>query len=273
MYGGLGRQLRSQPRVPHAGARSLGLQQTARQLGRGGDVYYVSSCASGRITRLLLADVSGHGAAVTGLATGLRDLMRKHVNFVKQSRFVERMNREFAKLAEEGSFATALVATFFQPTRRLTVCNAGHPYPLLFDASEKRWSLIHEPDHPQESGIANMPFGLDDQTKYVHTQTVLDAGDMVLFYSDAITESYDTNGRMRGMNGLLETTSQLNAESPADLLSELLSEVDGGALANSDQDDLTVLLCRATGTGTTLRNNLLAPWRLFRAATDHTVLK
>src|SRR5205085_11389593 len=38
----------------------------------GGDVYYVSSCATGRITRLLVADVSGHGNAVSETAGVLR---------------------------------------------------------------------------------------------------------------------------------------------------------------------------------------------------------
>ena len=46
----------------------------------GGDVYYLSSCASGRITRLLVGDVSGHGAEASPVATKLRDIMRKNVN-------------------------------------------------------------------------------------------------------------------------------------------------------------------------------------------------
>lgn len=64
-----------------------------------GDVYYLSSCASGRISRMLLADVSGHGPRVSGLARRLRDLMRQHVNTISQAQFVEGMNREFAELA------------------------------------------------------------------------------------------------------------------------------------------------------------------------------
>src|SRR6202162_143661 len=46
---------------------------------RGGDVYYASSCATGRINRLLLADVSGHGDAVAAMAADLRRLMRRDV--------------------------------------------------------------------------------------------------------------------------------------------------------------------------------------------------
>ena len=47
---------------------------------RGGDVYYVSSCATGRISRVLLADVSGHGTSVAATAADLRSLMRRFVN-------------------------------------------------------------------------------------------------------------------------------------------------------------------------------------------------
>src|SRR4051812_46402703 len=42
--------------------------------GGGGDVYYVSACATGRINRLLVADVAGHGAKVRDIAVQLRDL-------------------------------------------------------------------------------------------------------------------------------------------------------------------------------------------------------
>src|SRR5215510_5854058 len=39
---------------------------------RGGDVYYASSCATGRITRFLIADVAGHGGSVAATAADLR---------------------------------------------------------------------------------------------------------------------------------------------------------------------------------------------------------
>lgn len=43
----------------------------------GGDIHYVSSCAAGLVTRVLVADVSGHGSAVADAATKLRNLMRR----------------------------------------------------------------------------------------------------------------------------------------------------------------------------------------------------
>src|SRR6201997_3583167 len=92
----------------------------------GGDVYYVSSCATGRISRLLLADVSGHGISVASTAADLRTLMRRFVNRLDQKEFVRLLNEQFTTLSSQGSFSTAIVTTFFAPSRRLTLCNAGH---------------------------------------------------------------------------------------------------------------------------------------------------
>src|SRR5438128_12124750 len=86
------------------------------QANAGGDVHYVSSCATGRIARLLVADVSGHGAEVAEVGAALRRLMRRYMNYVDQSRLVEGLNLEFARQAEMGRFATAVVATYWVPT-------------------------------------------------------------------------------------------------------------------------------------------------------------
>ena len=108
----------------------------------GGDVYYASSCATGRISRLLLADVSGHGHSVAATAAELRTLMRQFVNRLDQTEFVRLLNQQFTALSRHGAFATAIVTTFFAPSRRLTVCNAGHPRPLLYRSAQRQWDLL-----------------------------------------------------------------------------------------------------------------------------------
>ena len=107
------------------------------QAKRGGDVYYASSCAAGRITRLLLADVSGHGKSVAAIAADLRLLMRRFINRWDQAEFVRLLNQQFSTLSKTGTFATAIVSTFFAPSRRLILCNAGHPRPILYRACKK----------------------------------------------------------------------------------------------------------------------------------------
>ena len=69
------------------------------QAQRGGDVYYASSCATGRISRLLLADVAGHGDSVASTAADLRTLMRRFVNRLDQAEFVRLLNELATKEA------------------------------------------------------------------------------------------------------------------------------------------------------------------------------
>lgn len=105
----------------------------------GGDVHYLSMCGSGRIVRLGLADVSGHGVSVSEIAGTLRTLMRRHINTPDMTRFMRALNGAFVEHTQDGAgsghFATALLATYYAPTDHLLLCNAGHPRPLWWRAS------------------------------------------------------------------------------------------------------------------------------------------
>ena len=67
---------------------------------RSGDVHYVSVCAGGVLTRLILADVSGHWEAVAETSRNLRTQMRRFINSKRQQSLVHSLNREFTRLEE-----------------------------------------------------------------------------------------------------------------------------------------------------------------------------
>jgi len=77
----------------------------------GGDVHYLSSCISGKITRLLIADVAGHGAGVADVSHRLRRHLRRFASEFDQRRLMERVNTEFSGVTGGDTFATALLAT------------------------------------------------------------------------------------------------------------------------------------------------------------------
>ena len=213
---------------------------------RGGDVYYASSCATGRITRLLLADVSGHGISVASSAANLRTLMRRFVNRLDQTEFVRLLNQQFAALSEVGTFATAVVATFFAPTRRMIVCNAGHPRPLLYQSEKKEWTLLGA-EVENDGSTNNMPLGILDVTEYDQFDVELENGDCVLAYTDALIESRDADGEMLGEVGLLRIMRLLGDVEPHLLTKTLLREITDRHPDNLTEDDVTVLLVRANG--------------------------
>ena len=215
----------------------------------GGDVYYASSCATGRISRLLLADVSGHGAAVGQLSAVLRGLMRRFVNFIDQSRFVGAMNEAFVTGSPDGTFATAIVSTFFAPTNRLTLCNAGHPQPLWYRARDRRWSLLRGADPADADSLANMPLGILDVVDYEQSDLEMGPGDLVVLYTDALSEASDADGHMLNEAGLLRVVQDLPAVAPADLIDALLSALRQLHPTNLAADDVTVLVLCPTGRG------------------------
>lgn len=214
----------------------------------GGDVHYVSSCATGRITRLLVADVSGHGSAVAQTAVSLRSLMRRFVNFIDQTRFVRSMNDEFISLSKDGAFATAVVATFFAPTGEVSLCNAGHPPPLLFRAKSRTWSLLEAGAKSAGApGAQNFPLGIVDLAAYEQFSLQLRTADLVVCYTDSLIESKDENGEWLGAKGLLEIARTLDTSDPAALIPALIAAVQRRAPDNLTEDDVTVLVFRPNG--------------------------
>jgi sigma-B regulation protein RsbU (phosphoserine phosphatase) len=239
-----------------------------KNAGSGGDVYYLSSCASGRISRMLLADVCGHGPRVSNLARRLRDLMRRHVNSISQTQFVEGMNREFVELNQEGSFATAIVGTFFASTSSFQLSVAGHPPPLLYRRNTGRWELFEvTPDGGASTGLLDTPWGISESSAYGQTQLKLGVGDMILAYTDGATEARVADGNLLETQGLLNLVQQLDAARPDRLLKSLITSLRDVATAPID-DDLSLLLARADGSRVSWWNNMAAPFRLFGKVVD-----
>src|SRR5262245_51592212 len=162
----------------------------------GGDVHYVSLCGGGKITRFILADVSGHGAAVAEVARGLRTLMRRNINRKSQERLVRELNRQFTEMAQLSRFATAVVGTYLTRGDTLTVCNAGHPRPLWYRAATRQWSFLFGPTEDNNDVLANLPLGIDETTTYGQVEITLGKGDLLFVYTDALVEATNVQGEM-----------------------------------------------------------------------------
>ncbi|MFG0260180.1 MAG: PP2C family protein-serine/threonine phosphatase [Phycisphaerales bacterium JB041] len=220
----------------------------------GGDVHYVSSCATGRIVRLLVADVSGHGDSVAEVAGKLRALMRRHMNQADQRKLLKQINREFLGLSRLGQFATAVVISCWTPTGALTVSIAGHPSPLRFRADTGAWEpLFAAGEH------ANLPLGVDDDTDFQQVRVRLEPEEMLLAFSDGLIESRDAGGGMLGQRGLIEMLNEIGAPrgqvrlspdgqdsvgAPDRLVQSLIERVEARRGGEPIEDDTTAMLIR-----------------------------
>jgi sigma-B regulation protein RsbU (phosphoserine phosphatase) len=236
-----------------------------------GDVHYLSSCASGRITRMLLAEVCGQRTVSQQLAGQLRGLMMRNINAIGQSRFIRQMHEELREFSDRGGFATAIISTYFAPQKTFTLCNAGHPAPLIFRANKGEWAVM-KMQTPSITNDNSTPLGVVDQGEYQQFSTQLDEGDMVLSFSNALTECRDQDGHTIGTSGVSRHLAQTDVQNPAKLISDLISRIFAWDPAAAARNDTTLLLCRATAKKVGWKNNLMAPLRLFGSVTDKTTI-
>lgn len=234
----------------------------------GGDLHLISSCASGRITRMLMADVCGFGPLYKDVASRLREIMRRNVNTIRQARSVRQMSQQLSAASQRGGFASTLMSTYFAPTQSFTLCNAGHPPPMLYRMETRRWSLMKQQSTATVTGCGEP--GVVDPGEYQHFKTSMAIGDRVLAFSNSLAESRCRDGRTLGLGGLLDRVRQLDAATPAAIPEALLNQLRSETPDNLDHEDATVILCQATETPVAWKDNLLAPFRLVRGAYDRT---
>jgi len=234
----------------------------------GGDIHYVTSCASGRVTRILLADVSGHGEQVSNHALDLKRTMHKYINHINQFQLVKDINIQFTKNIKGGKFATALALTYFSPTGELTFCNAGHPSPIIYKQSSKTWQFL-EYNIEGNNAYTNLPFGISEETNYQSDTVLLEPEDLILLYTDSLIEATQ-NGNKIGLDGLLEHVKKLNPSEPDEIVKNLTALAKSDPSKNGENlanyaDDCTILLFSIAAKGKIkLRQKLLAPWFLLK---------
>ena len=203
----------------------------------GGDIHYLSACGAGVLTRVVLADVSGHGRAVAAVAARTLQLMRRHMNRLDQSALLGELSDSLwsARAADAVTYATALVIGFDSSTARLVVTNAGHPSPLRYLADGRRWEPISPSDSYARVGL---PLGLGLAGGYEDVDMPLAPGDLLICYTDGLSDVTNDRGVNLGADGVIDLARNVPVESPMAAGAALLALVDAfrhGAPATDDE--------------------------------------
>ena len=210
----------------------------------GGDLHYMSACNHGVVARIALADVSGHGPAVSSVATKLRDLMRQFVNYWDQTEFMRGLNDAFPKDDSELKYASAAILGYYTGSGELLFTNAGHPPPLWYRVKTQTWDFLREDSPQAKQAIEGLPLGLIPGTKYQQTAVQLEPGDLVVLYTDGLSEALDAEGRELGMNGILELARSISIKSPAGTGSALLAAVRAYRHGPANDDETLLVVQR-----------------------------
>lgn len=169
----------------------------------GGDLYYMSVCSQGSISRVTLADVAGHGEIVSHAAERLRDALREHADHWDQSALIRQLNDSFLQGATDARFATVFLLSHYAKTGELLFTNAGHLPPLWYRAASGEWTFMQE-ETPYSTAIADLPLGMIPGTIYTQTAVQLGTDDLLLLYTDGVSEAENSRGDQLGLDRLLE---------------------------------------------------------------------
>jgi sigma-B regulation protein RsbU (phosphoserine phosphatase) len=203
-----------------------------------GDFYDFLPYGIGRLG-FTLGDVSGKGTAAAlygSMAIGtVREIAVDHP--AEPASMLALLNQRFYTARLESRFIAMLFGVYDAPSRRLTLANAGGPYPLLIRKCEV-----------QTVRLEGVPLGLLSGTQYDEMTLELLAGDIVVFASDGVLESDNAEQEEFGAERLNALLCGLPQDTSAqEIVERILAATDEhSGPGHSPHDDRTLLVLRVT---------------------------
>jgi sigma-B regulation protein RsbU (phosphoserine phosphatase) len=203
----------------------------------GGDFLDYPVLDEGRALGLALADVAGKGlpgallaALAQGTFSGLAQLQ------LSPSKVLSRINEVVAARENPSRYVTFHYAVMF-PDGQLRSCNAGHFSPLVIRASGKVENLT----------VGGIPLGIYHTEDYQEEEVQLRKDDLVVIFSDGITEAVSDSEELFGEKRL-EDCLCTHRDKPVDEILECIHRVvEDFARTGPQRDDMTVLVARYLG--------------------------
>lgn len=240
-------------------------------LGVAGDYYDFIEVAPGLVA-LALGDVSGKGLSASLVMSNLQATLRAQVSIIAErlrvaapahaaqaasgdgvqpfelprgvtgaddgclvSRMAERINEQLCRSTDADRFATLFLALYDDGARTLRYTNAGHNAPLLVRADgtvERLWA-------------GGTVLGAFDAVPFEEGKATLNDGDLLVVYSDGITEAQNATGEEYGEQRLADLAAARRAETVENIRRDIFDEIDRWAARADRGDDQTLVILKA----------------------------
>lgn len=208
------------------------------QGGKGGDIHYLSVCGNDQLTRVAIADVVGHGDAVSRVSQWLYDALEARMGDVDDCRLLSELN-DVARERGLAAMTTASVLSFYVADSRLRFSYAGSPPALIRRASEKSWQPARI---LQRGGSAhNLPLAVLPDARYDGGSVALASGDRLFLYTDGVLEAPDARRRLFGEERLCSVLDQSGDAGPSALKTAVLDALRGHTGGALEHDDVTLM--------------------------------
>ncbi len=204
----------------------------------GGDFYEFFLLGEDKLL-FAVGDVSGKGVPAALFMAVTKTLMKGMAEpHLELSRLLERVNVELALENDSMMFVTVFCAVLNFRTGELEFTNAGHNPPVLLKKGQPpQWLKL-----PQ-----GFLLGAFDDTRYGTSRIVLEPGDMVIAYTDGVTEAMNPDKKLYSDQRLLDTVGTVETRSTQAMVRGVMRSVRRFAAGEPQSDDITILAMQYLG--------------------------
>jgi Serine phosphatase RsbU, regulator of sigma subunit len=189
---------------------------------------------------ILIADVSGKGIPAALFMALARIVVR--VNAIWHQKAPADAIRDANAIIAADSKASMFITLFYgilHPSERsITYVNAGHNPPLICHGTDGSFS---------ELSATGMAIGVLTDAGYTSDTVVLGPGDVVVLYTDGITEAENAGQELFGEERLRETIARVRTRPAAEIVSAILEAVQAFSGTTPQSDDITLMVVRNIG--------------------------
>jgi len=202
----------------------------------GGDYFDYFYRGDGHLD-LVIADVSGHSVGPALFMVEARSAIRAQASQPgSPAETLKLLNYSlFEDLNKSDYFITLFYLQFDIKNRRATFANAGHPHPLLFQAKTRQCR------HLEAHGLI---LGVNSHEIFTEESVGLSPGDLILCYTDGISEAENVEGEFFGEQRVSEILGQQAAKKPQEIIAALVRGVKEFSGRHRFNDDITLMLLK-----------------------------
>ncbi len=210
-------------------------------LGVGGDYYDFLALPGGHLG-IAVGDVSGKGIAAALMMASLQASLRGEATRAPENlaALVANVNHLVYEASSANRYATFFYAQYAPETRQLTYVNAGHNPPMLFHPDGKDWQVSR-----LETG--GTVVGLLESFPYEQSAVTVAPGDILVAFTDGISEAMNSLDEEWGESPLIETVKQCGALPPSEIIARVMQAADGFVAGAKQHDDMTLVVLCAQG--------------------------
>ncbi len=186
---------------------------------------------------IVVGDAASKGLRAAAQAMYMAGGLRMAVSYhTKITTLMSRLNRLLSQTFSEEQFVSMFYAELFNDKRGLLLyCNAGHNSPLLYHVQDGRLEILE----PTGQIMGPFPDG-----KYIVENTYLMPGDVLVMYTDGISEARNDQGEVYGEARIEQRIRELHPRTAEEICKQILDDAQKFSRGSEESDDKTVVVTK-----------------------------